>query len=234
MRLLWMAVALLQLCQPARAQSWLDEPGATGSMVARIGHAALRLPPGEWRAASDSDRGTRTAHGFLEYKERILFQIQDNHVVSIIDIISNVTPPTWHSQGFDVPDSCGRNDALFGENRTTDGAAFDCLLLSYDMMDYRWRNLLWGPVIDRTAPFGGLPKPMVYAEFAKSDISRSGYVVVRVMFNPAASGISSAQNVGWASSEWKRSRLTPERIAYLNRVLAWARAYRPVVAASLE
>jgi len=61
---------------------------------------------------------------------------------------------------------------------------------------------------------------------------RSGYLVVWICFNPATAGFNSPGNVAWRQSEWHKDNATPDRVAYLNKVAAWARAYRPVVAAA--
>jgi len=104
------------------------------------------------------------------------------------------------------------------------------MFVNHDMMGYQSvDDPLWGPARKAMASVGGLPRPMIYAWFNKAGHTGWDSVWVNVYFNPAVAGFTSSTGQ-WTDSEWHPNNATPDRVAYLNKVAAWARAYRAVVA----
>jgi hypothetical protein len=226
------AAVLIAAAGPASAQSWLNSPGSVGATTVEVGHAKLTLPPGEWKLAAENTSMGRGAKG-LTYVNRVYYQVEGDRIAAMVGVRANATEKTGHNVLLGAPKQCDRHDVFLNDDKNILQGTFDCMLVSHAMMTWGATDPLWGPARQAMAAVGGLPRPTVYAEFNKAGHSGWDSLVVQVFFNPAVAGFTSSTGQ-WADSEWHPNNATPDRVAYLNKVAVWARAYRAVVAKALE
>jgi hypothetical protein len=229
MRVIWLILLLFAAPVAARAQAWLDQPGVAGGQVIAIGSANVRLPPGQWLPAADT---TGSAGGAaIGLPEQIYLQTDGKRIVAVAYLRSNGKPAP-NRFGFQTDKLCTRNDVFFNDSRNVYPGQFDCLIVNHWMMSWDAPPPVWQAAKERAAAYGGLPRPLVAASYYMASPDRSGFVAVNIYCNPAVAGFVSNPNVQWGQSEWHRNNAMPDRVAYLNKVATWARAYRTVIAAS--
>jgi hypothetical protein len=232
MRIAWLLLLLLAVPSAVRAQAWLDQPGATGAQVAEVGTVRLTLPPGEWTRASDQSRSY--LNQVTPLLERTYIQTDGKRVVAVVYLRANGGEASGHNtKGFRPAGSCFRTDVFLNESENVYPGQYNCLVVNHLMMTWDGDPpLVWQETIAKVAPFGGVPRLMIGAIFEMASPDRFGFISVWIYFNPATAGFSGVANTAWRQSEWHRDNATPDHVAYLNKIAAWARAYRKVVAAS--
>jgi hypothetical protein len=224
------AAILIAAAGPANAQSWLNSPGSVGATTVEVGRAKLTLPPGDWKLATEYNYLAPVSNSWLSWVSRVYYQIEDGRISAVVLVSANATrdPHIF----VPVPPACTRKDVFFNESKQVLSGRtnrwFDCMLMT-QTGGFNVNDPLWGPAGMAMASAGGLPHPMIYADFRQSGGGGWDSIGVVVYFNPAVSGIASR-----STSEWHLKNATSDRVAYLNKVAAWARAYLSVVAKSLE
>ena len=222
-----LALLLILAATSARAQSWLDQPGVAGTTVIDIGAAHIHLPPGDWVKVAE-DMQTYKAER-VTLAERVYVQTIDGKVSAVAYVSANSDAMKGMPNGGIMANKdCFRDDVFMSSSLNVRAGQWDCMLVNH--LFFRWASTpqLWQQAKASVAEMGGLPDPAIYASFAEASPARDGYAVLRVIFNPALAGFTSDDAASWAASEWQKDRLSPQRKAYMERIAAWAAAYRPV------
>ncbi len=220
------------LCtRPARSQEWLGSPGAPGGTIVTVGHATVRLPPGDWQPMSQFTDVPQQAGGdSLAIETRWFAQRSRDQVAAIVSISSNQTrsPRGWS------PDRiCGARNVVFFENRSESSRNFDCLVVSHRLMEPGDNPSEASMArFEKMRAFGRVPHQMIAATFAQASGSRLDFVRLSIYFNPMLAGFVDDPGQTWLGSDWHQTRISADHLAFVDKVVRWARAYRDTVAGS--
>jgi hypothetical protein len=226
---LTLLAGLLAAAPAARAQGWLAKPGLTGVETAEVGDAKLTLPPGKWELVGDLGQGS-TGSNAVAWKRRIYLQESDGLVGTFLVIGANDGAASVRSRR-SVPQLCSlkTGKGMVADAKTIDygTGAHDCLLASFIPPGDPTDSPLWRKISKRAQPIGDLPPAFVYIAFNMTSQSRSDAVMVELFINPATPSFRSAI---WGSATPEQSRAVDDILAV---TAAWAKAFRPTVAAAL-
>jgi hypothetical protein len=227
-----LALLLASVTGVAQAQSWLDRPGVPGTQIVSIGGAQVKLPPGAWLFGGDSAVATGGGRGnIVRYKSSLYYQSNGQCIVAIARVLANADPFTSPGRGTrHPPKSCYRTDVYFSDNRNLYPGQFDCLMVTDTNLAFKTApKPEWQGLIDKAGGIGGMPRPMIVAEFQQMSLERQGTADVQIFVNPAVAGFDGAPT---PYNPWRGETIGKAHAAYLEKVAVWARAYRKIIATS--
>jgi hypothetical protein len=209
----------------ARAQTWLGAPGTTGTQVAEVGDAKLKLPPGQWDLLSERGQGSNSHNG-IDWRSKLYLQVLDGKVAAIVVVGSNESAPSGHRARWLVPTQCGLKASatlvVDARNVDTYGGTYDCLAIAFIKPPTDAHDPLTGPLLQRAAVLGGLPDAMLFATFARTNGSLQNSIDVEIYVNPGTPGFVAAMRAaGIAGTVTAANALTA--------MTSWAGAYRDIV-----
>ena len=223
----WMAaIGLSMLATHAMAQPALTEP--VSNAAAELGPFKLKLPAGSWQEVKQVDQQqVKVAGGGTEQtptSRRLYVQMQDGRVAATL-IVAGSDLETQY--GWQPPRLCFRKDIYWSDDRNGWTQNYDCAAVNHVVLRESGKTSdLMRAAFDVARANGGMPRQMVYAQFA--DARSKHTVSVTVAFNPELAGLPPSR-ASWKNSEWQASRADAAHKAYLDRVVAWASSYRTVV-----
>ena len=234
------AVALLSMARHGLAQPWLQQPASPASAAesgyVAVGSARVRLPPGKWILGADGAGNASSSVGgpvSSGIQQKIFYQVDQGKLSSIISIRAN---QGYEANGWVVPAGCARRDVYYVNNDGEYPSHFDCLLVNHTMMSTaraRSSSPLWQSTYDNISSTVGLPTQMIVAEYEILNANRGAFVAIVVFFNPELSGFRSPAG-SWIGSPWQKLNADAPHRAYLDKVVAWAESYRPLLRAAWE
>lgn len=221
----------------ARAQGWLDRPDTTGSQRVSIGPATVTMPPGAWQLVEQDEIPNSSQNG-SGVSRRGLIQVANGHIVAVAILDGNATGAQsgnfrGERYGMRPPSGCFRKNDYLDEADAKDIGDFDCLYVTHDMTSKFSPTPPWSDIYRAAAPYGGLARPMIEAQLNVTDRNRRNGLQVVIFVDPTLAGFPNEVGT-WNDSQWQPDYLTPPRRAYLDKVVAWARAYRKIVKASWD
>lgn len=163
-------------------------------------------------------------------QQKILFQMDQGRLASIISITSNVG---HNPNGWIVPRGCFRRDVFYVHNEGENASDYDCLRINHMVMTNARATAspLWQAVYERLgAP---LPPQLILSEFDYLRRNRGAFVSVALYVNPEAKGITTPGSA-WLDSPWHKIHLDAAHKAYLDDVVRWAENYRANVQAAWD
>jgi hypothetical protein len=107
------------------------------------------------------------------------------------------------------------------------------MIVNHNTMNVSSNDSPWKEAYEIASTEGGVPRPMIYAQFSMASHSRFDWLDVMVCVDPAAAGFKSSLG-NWQDSEWHKAVVTADRKAFLDKVAAWGESYRKVLYASWE
>ena len=236
----WIAIILLTLgawfaaLRPAAAQSWLDQPGVAGTQRVQVGRASVTLPPGAWVQA-EADTVQNAGFGAFSRERRVYFQFIGDRIHAAALIISNnqafrVENEKGQLNGWGPAPECSRHDVFFFDDTDLRRGSFDCMTVNHHTLPPS-AKLPWSEALAYAGAHGGWPRPMIEAAFSTSGSAHQDSLFVAIFVDPALAGFP-GERTTWQDSAWHPSIISADRRAYENRVVAWAKAYRPIIEAS--
>ncbi len=224
-----MVIGLLATPGMARAQSWLYTPGVLGTATVAVGHATLKLPPGDWAPVSERTANPVQNGGqSLDMQTKWLAQTSDGHLVAMVAVSSNITRS---AAGWRADAQCRRRDVVFFANASETNKNFDCMMVNHEMMQLGDNpSDFWATTLAKLKSMGSVPNTMLCAQFALASGSRLDFLDVRVCVNPVLAGLPDDAGHSWAGSDWNKHNIAADHRAFVSRMMAWAIAYRQTVA----
>jgi hypothetical protein len=234
--------AALAACMTLAAQATELRMAEVGAVVAdgivQIGKHKYPLPPGEWRLiAKEVHQVLHTSnltHG-ADILSGYFINTKDNLFRAGIEIAA--TESTTMTLGW-VPEPCKRDDVVFKDSFESSYRFPECLIVNHYVRHLSptktWRNeaVKWIEVNKVTVPVTTLNA--MYEKYQAGDFVRA-----HVWINPELAGQKpSKDETTWRRNDWHKDRVgrDPERSAYLEQFVAWAKqmpaAYRPGLDAS--
>ncbi len=226
MRFWLAAIGLTLLAAPAMAQPALTQP--VSDSTAAIGPFRLKLPAGPWQEIKQVDlQQVRLDGGGVETtptSRRLYVQLQDGRFAAMLIVAGNDVET---EVGWRPPPLCFRKDTFWSDDRNGWTPNFDCALVNHVVMHETGKTPeLMRAAFEAARPAGGMPRQLVWAQFA--DARSRHQLSVTVAFNPELAGFEPSR-ANWKSSEWQASKADGAHKAYLGQVAAWAASYRTVV-----
>ena len=230
MRAWLVAIGLTLLAAPAVAQPALTQPPSGD--IAAIGPFRLKLPAGPWQEVKQVDlQQVKVAGGGVETtptSHRLYVQMQDGRFAAMLIVAGNDLET---EVGWRPPPMCFRTDTYWSDDRNGWTQNYDCALVNHVVMRESGKTPeLMRAAFEAARPAGGMPRQLVWAQFA--DARARHQLTVTVAFNPELAGFKSSR-ANWKDSEWQAGNADPDHQAYLDRVAAWAASYRSTVREAL-
>jgi hypothetical protein len=221
-------------CRPAAAQAWLDQPGLAGTQRVQVGRATVTLPPGQW-VQGEADTIQNAGFGAFSRERRVYFQFVGPSIHAAALIISNnqafrAVNQKGQVNGWGPAPECSRHDVFFFDDRDTRRGSFNCMMVNHNVMPPSAR-LPWSEALGYAGAHGGWPRPMIEAVFSTSGPAHQDSLFVAIYVDPALAGFA-GERTSWQDSLWHPSVISADRRAYENKVVAWAKAYRPIIESS--
>lgn len=230
------AIAWMLLSAGAVAADPVD--GEVVRSQIQVGRATVPLPGGEWKVVAEHT-GTTTVDGTLTGPRwRGVYMVQvdaQNRFAGSMYVRATTSPATNVSSWSDS--TCNRTDTLF---RDTLGATFtkpNCLLINH-LASYQ--KAVPSQAFDRHV-WDWLQREKVLlprtALQIQTRLYRFGdFLLVNYTVNPELAGLDPGVESSWASSEWHPGKIKddPKRLAFLEKVIAYARQAAAADEAALE
>ena len=220
---------LISGSEASRAQNWMFNPTAPSGNSVAVGRATLLLPPGDWAQVSEIvDDPLQMGGQSLYIETKWLAQVTSGQLAATLSVRSNLTRS---NRGWRRDKQCLRHDTIYFSNQSESDSNFDCMLVA-NRLFYFGDNPTeyWVKTFDKLTALGKVPHLMVCAMFSMASRSRLDFISVQACFNPALAGFADNPTQNLATTDWNKRRISPDRRAYVDRIIAWAQSYHNRVA----
>jgi hypothetical protein len=213
----------------ASAQALLSAP-MSGEIVT-IPPFHFRLPAGEWRLVFQTEtKATMNGGGLsqIPIRQSLYMQMEGTKLAAFLVLGGSAVES---GGGWAPPRICSRTDTYWSGHRNGWTNNFDCVLVNHvRMREGPKMTDLMRAAFTAAGRAGGMPHQMIRADFA--DAGPKNEVFAEVYLNAELAGMSPSA-ASWSDSEWHIGNLDTVHKAYLDKVVAWAAAYRTVVRSAL-
>lgn len=214
---------------PAAVPQGVAQPQALpDSMIGRISHGSITvsgqsipLPDGAWTTLA-LFKGSQAAPG----DSMVLGQIVSGQLKRMVAIHAYRKPPGASFKATPMK-TCSRQDMAFVENTGDVADSPRCWWVNHATSIWDEQALLRSANLELAQRKVNFSSVFMNVGFHRAN--PDGAATAFYYFDPAEAGIASSATQ-WQSSEWHKSRISadPQRLAYIEKLVAWGRGWAPI------